>query len=361
VIRVEPFHRIELPREIVIGHDVLTKVGDFCQKYGFHESALVITDPTTYQIAGQTVVASLQENEFNKVDYISIEAADMDTVILVKDRMKEIVPSILIGVGGGRVIDVTKLACLEQDIEKNLPYISVPTIPSHDGIASPRASVKGLETAYSVMVQSPIAVIADTGIIKNSPYRYLASGSADVIAKITASADWELAHKLKNEYYGEFANTLSKMCAEFIMKNARVIAKGLEESYRIVLEALISSGIAISIAGTSRPASGSEHSFSHALDLISKNSPALHGEQVGVGTIMMAYLHGLDWEAIRNTLRIIRAPINANQLGVSDEDIIEALQSAHKIRGISRYTILGENGLTKEAAINLAKVCEVID
>jgi glycerol-1-phosphate dehydrogenase [NAD(P)+] len=210
------------------------------------------------------------------------------------------------------------------------------------------------------MVQSPIAVIADTGIIKNSPYRYLASGSADVIAKITATADWELAHRLKSEYYGEFANTLSKMCAEFVMKNARVIAKGLEESYRIVLEALISSGIAISIAGTSRPASGSEHAFSHALDLISE-TPALHGEQVGVGTIMMAYLHGLDWEAIRNTLKTLRAPTNAKQLGVSDEDVIQALLAAHKIRGTSRYTILGENGLTKEAAINLAKVCEVIE
>jgi glycerol-1-phosphate dehydrogenase [NAD(P)+] len=357
---LEPFHRIELPREIIIGHDVLTKVGDFCQKYGFHESALVVTDPTTYQLAGQTVVASLQENGFNKVDYISIEAADMDTVQLIKDQMKEITPSILIGVGGGKVIDVTKLASLEQETGKNLPYISVPTIPSHDGIASPRASIKGLETAYSVMVQSPIAVIADTSIIKNSPYRYLASGSADVIAKITATADWELAHRLKSEYYGEFANTLSKMCAEFVMKNARVIAKGLEESYRIVLEALISSGIAISIAGTSRPASGSEHAFSHALDIISE-TPALHGEQVGVGTIMMAYLHGLDWEAIRNTLKLIRAPTTAKQLGVSDEDIIQALLSAHKIRGTSRYTILGENGLTKEAAINLAKVCEVIE
>jgi glycerol-1-phosphate dehydrogenase [NAD(P)+] len=360
VILVEPFHRIELPREIIIGHNVLPKVGEFCQKYGFHESALVVTDPTTYQIAGATVVASLQENEFNNVDSIDIKGGDMDTVKLVKARLKELAPSILIGVGGGKVIDVTKLACLEPDTRKNLPYISVPTIPSHDGIASPRASIKGLETSYSVMVQSPIAVIADTDIIKKAPYRYLASGSADVIAKITATADWELAHKLKNEYYGEFANTLSKMCAEFVMKSARVIAKGLEESYRIVLEALISSGIAISIAGTSRPASGSEHAFSHALDLISQ-TPALHGEQVGVGAIMMAYLHGLDWENIRNTLKIIRAPINAKQLGVTDEDIIQALLQAHKIRGTSRYTILGENGITREAAINLAKVCEVID
>ena len=119
-------------------------------------------------------------------------------------------------------------------------------------------------------------------------------------------------------------------------------------------------GTGISIAGTSRPASGSEHAFSHAIDLIGAY-PALHGEQVGVGTIMMAYLHGLDWEKIRDTLKILRAPINAKDLGVSDDIIVKALMKSHKIRGTSRYTILGENGLTEEAARNLAKVCEIIE
>ncbi len=356
---MDAFHRIELPREIIIGKNILTKVGDFCQTYGFQESALVVDDIITHQIAGKTIISSLKERGFNKVEEVQIIAADNENVNHVKQKIEESSPSILIGVGGGKPIDVTKLACLNKS-KINLPYISIPTIPSHDGIASPRASIKGLDTSYSIMVQSPIAVIADTQIIKESPYRFLASGSADVIANITATADWELAFKLKGEYYGEFANTLSKMCAQFILKNAKVITKGIEESYRIVLEALISSGIAISIAGTSRPASGSEHAFSHALDIIA-DFPALHGEQVGIGTIMMAYLHGLDWEKIRETLKIIRAPINAKQLGVSSDAIIKALMKSHEIRGQSRYTILGENGLTAEAAKNLAKVCEIID
>ncbi len=356
---LEAFHRIELPREIIIGQDVSLKVGDFCQTYGFQESAIVVTDSTTYQIAGKTIASSLKERGFTKVEEVQIIDADTETVKNVQKKVQGISPSILIGVGGGKVIDVTKLACL-NDSHKNLPYISIPTIPSHDGIASPRASIKGLESSYSVMVQSPIAVIADINIIAKSPYRYLASGSADIIANITATADWELAHKLKGEYYGEFANTLSKMCAQFIIKNAKIITKGIEESYRIVLEALISSGIAISIAGTSRPASGSEHAFSHALDVIADN-PALHGEQAGVGTIMMAYLHGLNWEQIRDTLKIIRAPVTAKQLGISPEAIVKALMKAHKIRGTSRYTILGENGLTGEAAKKLARVCEIIE
>jgi glycerol-1-phosphate dehydrogenase [NAD(P)+] len=356
---LDPAHRIELPREIIIGNDILPKVGVFCQSYGFQESAILVCDTITYQIAGKTIEASLAEKGFTQVEAVRITVADMKNVERVKAKIAEISPSILIGVGGGKPIDVAKLACLKES-QKILPYISIPTIPSHDGIASPRASIKGLDTSYSVMVQSPIAVVADVQVIKNSPYRFLASGSADIIAKITAAADWELAHKLKGEYYGEFANNLSKMGAQLIIKNARVIAKGIEESYRLVLEALISSGIAISIAGTSRPASGSEHAFSHALDLLAPK-PALHGEQVGIGTIMMAYLHGLNWEQIRDTLKLIRAPVNAEQLGVDPDLIVKALMKAHKIRGTSRYTILGENGLTESAAKNLAKVCEVIE
>jgi len=124
-----------------------------------------------------------------------------------------------------------------------------------------------------------------------------------------------------------------------------------------VCKALVSSGVAMSIAGSSRPASGSEHKFSHALDRIAKK-PALHGEQCGVGTIMMMYLHGGDWEAIRNALLTIGAPTTAHALGVTDEEVIEALVHAHEIAP-ERYTVLGDSGLNFEAAEKLAKTTKV--
>ncbi len=77
------------------------------------------------------------------------------------------------------------------------------------------------------------------------------------------------------------------------------------------------------IAGSSRPCSGSEHQFSHALDIVASR-PALHGEQCGVGTIMMAYLHSLDWRRVRQVLRSIGAPTTAEGLGVPSEAIIKA-------------------------------------
>jgi len=124
-----------------------------------------------------------------------------------------------------------------------------------------------------------------------------------------------------------------------------------------VVKAIIVSGMAMSIANSSRPGSGSEHLFAHALEKIAPGK-ALHGEMVGVGTIMMMYLHGGDWKHIRDTLKKIGAPTTARELGVEEEDIISALTMAHTIR--DRYTILGVRGLTREAAEKLAKITGVI-
>ena len=281
-----------------------------------------------------------------------IEKSDMETV----NKLRELIQGkvdFLLGVGGGTCIDVAKFTSYREKI----PFISVPTAASHDGIASSRASIKGGGKPTSVEAQAPIAIIADTLIIKRAPHRLLAAGCGDMVANYTAVHDWELAHRLKNEPYSEYAAALSRMSAKLVMKNAKIIKQHTEESVRKVVKALISSGVAMSIAGNSRPASGSEHLFSHALDMIAPN-PALHGEQCGVGAIMMAYLQGGNWEAIRDALGTIGCPINSSELGIEPKYIIKALIKAPEIRP-ERYTILSE-GLNKREAEKLAKETGVI-
>ena len=195
-------------------------------------------------------------------------------------------------------------------------------------------------------------------MIAQSPFRLLAAGCADLIANFTAIKDWELAHRLKNAPFSESAAALSIMSAHLITDNVANIKPGLEASARIVMKSLFSGGMAINIAGSSRPASGSEHLFSHALDKI-LDKPALHGEQCGIGTIMMMYLHGGDWKAIKDSLKAVQAPTTAKELNIAEDDIIEALMMAHEIRP-ERYTILGDNGISKEAAYELAYRTEVI-
>ena len=115
----------------------------------------------------------------------------------------------------------------------------------------------------------------------------------------------------------------------------------------------------MSIAGSSRPCSGSEHLFNHALDQISPNS-ALHGEQCGIGTIMMANLYGMKWERIKETLERVGAPTTAKDLGVKPDHIIEALVQAPTIRP-DRYTILEKQKMNYNSAEKLAKITGVID
>src|SRR5438445_471115 len=219
-------------------------------------------------------------------------------------------------------------------------------------------SLKLGKRALIVAAETPIAVIMDTGVIAESPFRLLASGCGDIISNLAAVKDWALARNLRNEYYSSYAAALSELAAHLVIENASTIKPRLEESAWFVCKALVSSGVAMSIAGSSRPASGSEHKFSHALDRIAKK-PGLHGEQCGVGTIMMMYLHGGNWQEVRDALLAIGAPTTARALGVTDHEVVQALTHAHEINK-ERYTILGDEGLTLEAAERLAKITKVV-
>ena len=343
---------MQLPREVLLGEDLKGEVPRVAQRLGLGENVLLLYGPKTRKIAGEGVEKRL--NESFEVESLIIRAPTMDEVERTIDVAKAGETNWLIAVGGGSIIDVAKLASYRLGV----PFISFPTTASHDGIASANASIRDLGAKTSIKALPPVAVIADVNVIKTAPYRYLAAGVGDMISNLTAVKDWQLAHRLKGEYYSEYAASLSLMSAKMVMKNADIIRLGNEESVRKVVKGLISSGVAMSIAGSSRPASGAEHLFSHALDMIAPK-PALHGEQCGVGTILMAYLHGLKWEHIRETLKRVGAPTNAYEMGIEPGYIIEALTVAHTIRP-GRYTILGKEGITREAAEKAARITGVI-
>ena len=341
------------PRNVLAGHDVLEDAGEVCLSFGFRGSAVIVTGPTTSEIAAGKIYTSLADKGFS-VQIIETGAATMENAESVLEECKEIDPDFIMAVGGGSKIDISKMVSANLGV----PFISVPTSAAHDGIASPRASIKSNGKSKSIKANVPMGVIADTGVIAKAPYRALASGCADVISNVTAIMDWQLANRLRNEPISTFAITLADMTARVILENSKSIKPNLEDSVWIAIRPLIVSGVAMSVAGTSRPTSGSEHMFSHALDIIAPGK-AMHGEQCGVGAILMSYLHGSDWKRIRNALQDIGAPTSASGLGVSDEELIHALVMAHKIRP-ERYTILGDKGLNTEAAYRLATVTKVI-
>jgi glycerol-1-phosphate dehydrogenase [NAD(P)+] len=341
------------PRQVLAGHNALPRITEMCRDFNLGGTCIIVTGRTTGPIAAKPVSDHLTGAGFD-VHLIELAEATRENVDRVKGLIDEVEAKFLLGVGGGSKIDIAKLAAKEC----YMPFISIPTSGAHDGIASPSASIIDQETPHSIEAIMPIGVLADTEIISRSPFRLLASGCADVLSNFTAIRDWELAVRLKNEEFSTTAYTLAKMSATVIKQNAGVIKPMVEESAWIAIKPIISSGISMSIAGSSRPTSGSEHMFSHSLSMIAPGR-ALHGNQCGIGALMMMYLHGGPWEEIRESLRTLRCPTTARELGFSKEEVIKALTMAHTIRP-ERYTILGDNGLTEEAAERLANITGVV-
>ena len=362
--RFTKYKTMVFPREVIVGHNTTDQIKGMLSRITQSKNILVVADKNTKKISGDRIAKILAGAGYevsisvlpSPIIKKNIPAAwpTINEVNFVKKSVEKYKSEFLLGVGGGSVIDVTKLAA--SDLSKS--FISVPTSAAHDGMASPRASIKNKTGSVSKTAVSPMAILADTTIISKAPYRMLASGCADVVANLSAVEDWELAYRLKDEEFSTFAASLSKTASQLLLEKAEDIRSGFEEAVWQAVKCMIVSGVAMSVAGNTRPASGAEHMFSHMLDRIAPGK-ALHGEQCGVGAIMMMYLHGGDWEEIRDFLQTIGAPTNARELGIPKKKIIEALFHAQEIRP-DRYTILGEQGLTKDAAKKLGKITGVI-
>lgn len=348
-----PAHVMELPRLVVAGSEIIPEAGKLIQDLELGKDAMVISGPNVKQVVGDELTAALSGSGY-RVKWMTIESSSFEETEKISSLAKKAGASFLVGVGGGKSIDVAKLASFNCKI----PFVSVPTSASHDGISSPFASVKGMDRPYSLVAKPPIAIIADTALIAKAPFNLLVSGCGDLISKKTAVRDWELSHEKTNEYYGRYSANLALLSANLIMEEASLISSKNEGSVRVVVEALISSGVAAGIAGSSRPCSGSEHLFSHAMDIVAPGK-GMHGEKCGIGTIMMAKLHGMDFAEIERALQTIGAPTKASQIGASQDDVISALTLARTIRK-ERYTILDDAKLTEVSARQLARDTGVI-
>ncbi len=344
---------MEFPARILIGEGVLAKLGEFVEDGDAKGRAVVAVGTNVHKKVSEVVNDSLS----GPVEWVRVTEADMRNVGRVikagKGRSAGRA-SCIIGVGGGKSVDVGKLAAYKS----GLPFISVPTSASHDGISSPFASIKGLDRPYSLKAKPPVGILADVDVIASAPRRLLSSGCGDLVSKMTAVKDWQLAHEVKGEYFGTYAANLAMMSASVVLDGSRRIGKFGIESVRDLVEALISAGVAAGIAGSSRPCSGAEHLFSHYLDIVAPGV-GLHGEKCGVGTIMMSKLHGLDWKGVRSALEAVGAPTTALQLGLKEVQVVEALMKASSIRP-ERYTILSEKKMSRERALQLARSTGVV-
>ncbi|MGC8969156.1 MAG: sn-glycerol-1-phosphate dehydrogenase [Conexivisphaera sp.] len=324
-------HLMRLPERVVIGTGLLDKIGSEILEVGSARSALVVTGPHVWSAFGGAVGRGLERSGI-RFEVLTVDAPTKEEARRAAEAGREF--DVIVGLGGGKPIDVAKYAAHLAGAW----FVSVPTSAAHDGIASPMASLRGSDVPYSEMVSPPKAIVADISAIASSPGRLARSGFGDLLAKVTATRDWKLAKVERGEYYGEYAAHLALLSARVAISNRRRIGRMDADGVRVLVEALISAGVAAGIAGSSRPCSGAEHLVSHALDVISPGA-GLHGEKVGVATLIAARLHGLNWRRLAGALKDVGAPTSFREIGLSRDQVCRAVVMAPSLRP-DRYTIL---------------------
>jgi glycerol-1-phosphate dehydrogenase [NAD(P)+] len=345
-----PSHVMELPRKIFIGENNIGDIGKFIVELANPKKVSVVSGDHVKKITYKKVSNSFTAAKIKNIWHTSI-SNDVKAVQKVLNEIKKDQSDLIIGIGGGRSVDIAKMAA----VTLKKPFVSVPTSASHDGIASPFVSIRG-EKPYSIIATAPLGVFVDIKILKKAPRRLLASGCGDLMAKVTAVRDWELARDNVGEYFGTYAANLASMSAKIVIENSKNFKKRAD--VRMIVEALISSGVAACIAGSSRPCSGAEHLFSHGVDYL-ESGVGLHGEKCGIGAILIAKLQGQDWKKIVQMLKNVGAPTTAKQIGLKPKILAKALTIAQSLRP-ERYTILNQVKMTEEKAIALAKSTGVL-
>jgi glycerol-1-phosphate dehydrogenase [NAD(P)+] len=344
-------HTMELPRLIEIGEKNIGDFGKFLNSLSKPRIISIISGANVKKLIRGKIEDSLKINKIKFVWHTSGNNTE-EVINQIQKDVKKDHSDLITGIGGGRSVDTAKMIAYNL----NKPFVSMPTAASHDGMASPFVSIIS-NKPHSIVASAPLGVFVDIDIIRKAPAKLLASGCGDLIANIIAVKDWQLGHEKTGEYYGRYSADLAMMSAKIVMENSSYYAKnGLDA--RVIVEALISAGVASCIAGSSRPCSGAEHLFSHALDKIAPGK-GLHGEKCGIGSIMMAKLQGQDWKKIVKTLKDVGAPTSAKQIGLRTEEVVTALMMAQELRP-ERYTILKEIDMTEKKALNLAKITNII-
>ncbi len=265
------------------------------------QNVLLVADENTYKAAGQQTMAALAGKTLRSVIFsgATILIPNEEAVAEVEKKLEGI--DVIVGIGSGVIQDLCKYVSFNSGI----PYYIVATAPSMDGYASSGAAMimGGMKVTYSAKV--PDAILADPVVLKDAPFSMIQAGYGDIVGKYSALNDWKLSHAVKDEYFCQYIYDLTFDMLKKTLELADGLVQRDEESVKVLMEALVGVGIAMSFAGNSRPASGSEHHLSHYFEItgiVTDTEYLTHGIDVAYSTVKTAEIReallSRQWPAV---------------------------------------------------------------
>lgn len=342
-------HKVDI-QAIRVGSGVIQELPGILRDLGASHIFLV-ADNYTYEAAGRQVEQLLDQaglayhkRVFQTETPLVPNEYALGSVLAAMTSQDDM----LLAVGSGTLNDVNKYVSARTGI----PYVIAATAPSMDGYASTVAPtiLDGFKTTLPAVY--PAAIVADVDILKDAPMPMLTAGFGDIIGKFTSLADWRLSHQLNGEYYCPEVAGVIEAAVETCAANAQALAQREPQAIQAVTEALILSGLAMGMVGVSRPASGAEHQMAHywEMDALRRGEEhPLHGNAVGVGTVLAASLYEMaaeylpqgfaapDKGQILACLQAAGSCADPKELGIRRELCLESLLHAMELR--DRFTV----------------------
>ena len=302
--------------------------------------SVVVADERTFRICGQRVAARLSCKSLIVPDGPGKgPVCDDSTCLWLKQQLSRTTPQLVVAVGSGTINDLCKWAAFEM----KLPYAVVATAASMNGYAAANVAAKVRGVKVILRAAPPLAVLAEPAVIEHAPAEMTAAGFADTLAKFFSKADWIMNSFLFDEHYCGYCADILNDIQSFYLDNPEKLRTADGATIKALFEALFLTGIAMTMVGTSAPASGGEHLLSHVLDMtadIDNQRHSLHGLQVGLGTIVSAALYeqilAIDEPVIHKLPRDIDAPYWRN------DSLIDSVSEQYAAKQDSAQTAAGK-------------------
>ena len=276
----------------IIESGCLKDINIYMEKYNLTGIVVAVYDENTYK-ATKDIHPDADYEIVLPADNLHADEHGVD--LLMKGLPEK--TEVLIAVGSGTVHDIVRYCAYTKGIE----FVSCPTAASVDGFCSSVAAMTWYGYKKTLTAVAPKIVVADIDIISKAPKNLTNSGFGDMIGKFIALADWRIANELTGEYFCPEIYKMSLYAAKAVADNTEAIKKGDAYAYEKLVYGLLMSGIAMQLLGNSRCASGAEHHISHLIEMrpegLAVNSDALHGEKVGVGTLLAT----LEYHKLKNS------------------------------------------------------------